>query len=119
VLSFALYLSLVHLHLLMDSFGSGIGWTITYLWPFSSREFYNNWCWDFFSWQNQLAGLAFIAWTIVIAAVQRRTPLEVPMPSLDRQIVDWLRRRFGLSPAFASPSPEARKQPEDSSSAKP
>jgi hypothetical protein len=101
VLSFLLYLALVHLHLLMDSFGSGIGWTITYLWPFSDMQLDNPWSWEFSTWRNQLAGLLFIAWTVGIAVIRRRTPLEVPMPNLDRQLVDWLRRRFGLPPVFA------------------
>src|SRR5689334_2305032 len=34
-LAFVLYVGLGHLHLLMDYYGSGPGWKIYYLWPFS------------------------------------------------------------------------------------
>jgi hypothetical protein len=93
--AFCIYLALFHLHLLMDVFGSGPGWPIYYLWPFSSRIIDNTrLSWEFFSWQNISIGIAFIAWTIVIAVRLGRTPLEAIMPNLDRQLVDWLRRRF-------------------------
>lgn len=39
--SFPIYLSLGHLHLLMDYYGSGPGWDIFYLYPFSRRAIFN------------------------------------------------------------------------------
>jgi hypothetical protein len=88
--SCAVYLALFHLHLVLDYFGSGPGWPIFYLWPLSSREWVNPHAWEFFSWQNIGAAVALIAWTVWIAVRQRRTPLEVLMPSLDRKAIAWM-----------------------------
>ena len=92
--SFILYAVEFHLHLAMDVVGSGPHWGIYYFWPFS------NWCgdntpysWAFYSWQNMTIGGALLAWTILIAVIDRRTPLEAMMPKLDRQLVDLLPRR--------------------------
>ena len=53
VLVFSLYFALFHLHLVMDFFGSGPGWPIAYLWPFSHQVLDNRrWSWNFYSWQN-------------------------------------------------------------------
>ena len=65
--SFFLYIALFHLHLLLDYFGSGPGWPIYYLWPFSQRTLVNPNAWEFNSWQNRVAALAFLIWTIAIA----------------------------------------------------
>jgi hypothetical protein len=90
---FILYLALFHLHLDMDIFGSGPGWGIFYLWPFSNWMFDNtHLSWDFYSWQNITIAAAFLAWTIAIAIRKRRTPLEYLMPDLDRQLVELFRR---------------------------
>lgn len=80
--------ALFQLHMVMDMFGSGELWTISYLWPFSSREFSISCSWALYSWQNILAGILLIAWTLLVIKYQRRTPLEVLMPKLDRQIVE-------------------------------
>ena len=85
--SFLAYVGLFHLHLLMDCFGSGPGWEIAYGWPLSSWTIESHAAWEFYSWQNISVGLCFVVWTVVIACRQRRTPLEVLMPSLDRQLV--------------------------------
>jgi hypothetical protein len=37
-----------------------------------------------YSWQNLLTFLLLLIWTILIAWRMRRTPLEMRMPSLDR-----------------------------------
>jgi hypothetical protein len=98
---FAFFLALFHLHLLMDFFGSGPGWPIAYLWPFSRYAWDNrHWSWAFYSWQNISIAAGLVAWTIMIAIRKCRTPLEVLMPKLDRQLVQILRRRRGC------PSPE-------------
>jgi inner membrane protein len=91
-----LYLALFHLHLVMDFFGSGPGWGIFYFWPFSQWSA-DNWrySWEFTSWQNTTTAAVFLLWTIAIAIVRGRTPLEVPMANLDRQLVEWFRRRVG------------------------
>lgn len=88
LLSFGLF----HLHLVMDSFGSGRDWGIAYLWPVVQREWVNPWRWDFVSWQNMVAAYGLVLVTIVIAIRQGRTPLETVMPSLDRQLVVLARR---------------------------
>jgi len=93
---FLLYLALFHLHLVMDFFGSGPGWPICYFWPFSHWSPDNRrWGWAFYSWQNISTALALLVWTIGIAVHAGRTPLEAIMPNLDRQLVSWLRAKFG------------------------
>ena len=92
---FCLLLALFHLHLLMDFFGSGPGWSIFYFWPVSTQAWDNRqWSWAFYSWQNICTAILLLVWTIAIAFRGRRTPLELLMPSLDRQLVDWLRRNL-------------------------
>jgi inner membrane protein len=88
---FLLYLALFHLHLVMDFFGSGPGWGIYYFWPFSQWTA-DNWhySWEFSSWQNTTTAAVLLAWTVAIANYKRRTPLEVLMPNLDRQLVELL-----------------------------
>lgn len=94
-LAFAAYVALFHLHLVMDYYGSGPGWGIAYLWPFSQREARNPHAWPFYSWQNLSTAGVFVAWTFVLIPLKGRTPLERVMPSLDRQLVDRIRRRPG------------------------
>ena len=95
LLPLLLYLALFHLHLVMDFFGSGPGWPIYYFWPFSVWTPDNRqWGWDFYSWQNITIAAALLVWTIAIAIRAGRTPLEALMPRLDRQLVEWLRKRF-------------------------
>jgi len=85
---FLLYLALFHLHLNLDVFGSGPGWGIYYLWPFSNWMFDNTaYSWQFYSWQNELTAGILLLWTILIAIKAKRTPLEALMPNLDRQLV--------------------------------
>jgi hypothetical protein len=99
--SFLIYLSLAHVHLLLDYYGSGPGWNIYYLYPFSRRSIYNQHAWDFYSWQNlSAAGVLFLI-TVLIAIRRGRTPLETIMPALDRQLVDWFRGTF----PFLAPKP--------------
>ena len=106
---FALYLGLAHLHLVLDYFGSGPGWTIAYGWPLS-----NAWtwkyadAWELSSWQNRVAALTLLLWVLAIAVVLGRTPVETLTPRLDRQFVSRLRGMvaFRRSPASASPVEE-------------
>ncbi len=92
--AFVVYLGLFHLHLVLDYFGSGPGWEILYLWPFTdwAVEFKHTWPW--YSWQNLSTGLAVRVWTLAIAIRLGRTPLEAILPSLDRQLTGWLRWKW-------------------------
>ena len=92
--AFLVYLGLFHLHLVMDYFGSGPDWGIYYLWPFSNLYIENPHAWQFNSWQNFAVAGFFLAWTIWIAVRDGRTPLEIIMPSLDKQLAQWPRQRF-------------------------
>lgn len=93
--AFGLYFALGHLHLVLDYYGSGPGWPICYWWPFRRGHehcFFNWGAWEFYSWQNISAAFALVGWTVLIAIIQRRTPLEALMPELDRKIVRGLGR---------------------------
>lgn len=87
-----LYMALGHLHLLMDYFGSGPGWGIAYLWPFSSRQFKTHLAWEFFSWQNLTVAAILLLWTLLIALRLGRTPIETITPDLDKRLTARLRR---------------------------
>lgn len=91
------FFTLVHLHLVMDYFGSGPNWPIVYFWPVDRTLWLNPNPWEFTSWQNTTAFLVLFAWTILIGWKSRRTPLELLMPSLDRRLV-------GLSPLSRQPA---------------
>ena len=106
VLAFLAYLALFHLHLLLDSYGSGPGWGIPYLWPLSPREWRSDHAWPFYSWQNITAFAALLLWTFRIARRSGRTPLEAIMPGLDRQLVRLLRRP-APDPSIENPTDRA------------
>lgn len=103
LLAFVVYLALFHLHLFLDYLGSGPGWPLYYLWPFSDAEWLNPAAWPFFSWQNIGAAFAMVGWTVWIAVRKRRTPLELLMPSLDRKAVAWLDGRSADQSPVARP----------------
>jgi len=92
--SFLIYLSLFHLHLLLDVLGSGPHWDIFYLWPFDQTvRIRTDIGWELYSWQNITTFFVLLAWTIGIAMFRRRTPLEMVVPSLDQRFVRWLAAR--------------------------
>lgn len=93
--AFLLYLALFHLHMVMDYFGSGPDWPIYYTWPFTRHAIINPHGWPLSSWQNTLVASCLLAWTLLVIAFQRRTPLEWPMPDFDRRIVKGFRRLIG------------------------
>lgn len=95
LLALVAYLACFHLHLVLDSFGSGPDWPIHYLWPISDAAWLNPHAWHLSSWQNTTAAALLLAWTGWIAFRRRRTPLEVLMPSLDRKAIAWIDRRLG------------------------
>lgn len=80
-----IYLALFHLHILMDLFGSGELWTISYLQPFSDYELYSKFNWALYSWQNMIANAVVLLWTIAIIISKKRTPLEYIMPEFDKK----------------------------------
>lgn len=82
------YLALFHIHLAADYLGSGPGWMIYYLWPFSRHGIENESGWEFYSRQNIGTGFLFIGWTMFIIFKNKRTFFEAIMPKLDRQIVE-------------------------------
>lgn len=85
--AFVLFLTLFHLHLVLDYYGSGLGWGIHYLWPLSQNQILNPNAWELVSWQNISTTAVLLAWTVLIAMKKRRTPLEAIMPSLDQKLV--------------------------------
>ncbi len=78
-------------HLLMDSFGSGVGWGMQLLWPWSDHVYLNPYAWRFQGWQNLLAMFIVGFWTVIIAKEKRTTPFEYLFPRFDR----WLVRSKG------------------------
>jgi membrane-bound metal-dependent hydrolase YbcI (DUF457 family) len=91
VATFVLCLSMVHLHLCMDYWGSGPDWHIHYLWPVRGWAWRNPSAWPFVSWENLTAFALLLAWTVAIAVRDRRTPLELLMPRLDRDLINLVR----------------------------
>ncbi len=96
---FIIYLALAHLHLVLDYYGSGPGWPIRYGWPFAGWTWVNPWGWEFSSWQNRAVAGVFLLWTLAIAVVRGRTPVELLTPDLDHRLVIGLRRLVGLGPS--------------------
>ncbi|MEN8127450.1 MAG: metal-dependent hydrolase [Planctomycetota bacterium] len=95
--AFTAFFVIFHLHLVMDSFGSGEDWVIYYLWPFIKQPVENPYVWSFFSWQNITTAIIFVLWMIGLVFYAKRTFLEWVMPKLDRQIVELaeiLKRKF-------------------------
>ena len=108
VLAFLVYLAAAHLHLVLDYYGSGPGWPIHYGWPAWGWTWNNPDAWEFTSWQNRAAAGAFLLWTIGIAVVCRRTPVELISPSLDARFTRRPlpgRRGFDVVPADAPAPP--------------
>jgi inner membrane protein len=90
--AFLIFMGLMHLHLVMDYLGSGYGWQIKYFWPVSYWSIWYQKAWPFFGWQNKIVALFFVIWTLAIIAIQKRTFFEWPMPSLDKQIIDLIKK---------------------------
>ena len=92
---FGLAFAAFHLHLVCDLLGSGPGWPIHYLWPFSLEE----WGWsgqlDLASWQNTLIGMSATLAVLACALPFGRTAVELFSLKVDAQVVATLRKRFG------------------------
>ena len=76
-----------HLHLLLDFYGSGIGWQIHYLWPFDPSGFKTDAAWPLMSWQNYASFVLLVIATGLIAWRKRRTPLELIAPRLNDKLI--------------------------------
>lgn len=74
------FMVIIHLHFIMDLFGSGRNWGIAYAWPFEIKEYFASRAWELGAWQNYTALVVFAVWSIAVALVQRRTPLEYVAP---------------------------------------
>ncbi len=89
-----------HSHILGDLVGSGPGWPLWYLWPFSALEWLPSWQWDLASWQNSAIGLAVTLTCLACALFVWRTPVELFSVRADEKVVQTIRARF---PRFARP----------------
>lgn len=93
---FLLALGAFHLHLLCDLLGSGPGWPLDYLWPFSRVETYWSGQWDLASWQNTVIGLVTTLAVLACAVPLGRTIVELFSVKYDAEVVKvvhkWLRR---------------------------
>lgn len=94
-----------HLHLALDLLGSGAGWRIAYLHPFSSGDIGIAWGWALASWQNVLATMAFIGWSLRTAVTARRSFVEAWMPAaVDAAFCALVRRTWArITPAGGTP----------------
>jgi hypothetical protein len=88
-----LFIVLYNLHILMDVYGSGIGWGIAYLYPYSTSMYFSTYAWEFSGWQNFLALTSVIITTILIALFQNRTPMEFVAPRFNGIILKILKSR--------------------------
>lgn len=91
---FGLALTAFHLHLFCDLLGSGPGWPLYYLWPFSRLETYWSGQWDLASWQNSLIGLTATLLVLACALPFGRTMVELFSTKADAKVVAALRKRF-------------------------
>lgn len=91
MLSFAAF----HLHLLCDLAGSGPGWPLYYLWPFSRAEQMWEGQWDLASWQNTAIGLGVTVGVLGCAVWFGRTIVELFSVKADAAVVATVRRRAG------------------------
>ena len=91
---FALAFAAFHLHLLCDLAGSGPGWPIHYLWPFSLEEIMWSGQWNLASWQNSVIGLSATIAVLACAIPFGRTAVELFSLKADAAVVATLRKRF-------------------------
>ncbi len=93
-LTFALAFAMFHLHLACDFVGSGPGWGMTYLWPFSEAYVIWDGQWDLASWQNGVIGALATAAVLGCAVWKGRTIVELFSTKADAQVVATVRRRL-------------------------
>jgi hypothetical protein len=91
-----------HLHLLCDLLGSGVEWSIAYLYPFTPHEIATPFGWPLDSWHNVAVTAAALAACAVVGVRRGYTVTESFLPArIDREVVRVLRSRFG---AMGSPA---------------
>lgn len=90
-LSFAAF----HLHLLCDLAGSGPGWPIAYLYPFSFHQTMWSGQWNLASWQNTVIGLGATLAVLWCAVPLGRTAVELFSVKTDGKVVAAVRARLG------------------------
>jgi membrane-bound metal-dependent hydrolase YbcI (DUF457 family) len=84
-----------HLHLLCDLLGSGIGWPMQYLWPFSETFYGTAYGWEFDSWQNLVVAVTALVLCGHIAVRRGYSFAESFLPkAADYAIVAALRQQF-------------------------
>jgi hypothetical protein len=76
------------LHYLGDYWGSGPGWGLPLLKPFSDHVTLNPAAWPFNGWQSQLVFALSVLATVLIARACDRTPAESVLPGVDRMFSD-------------------------------
>lgn len=91
----ALAFAAFHLHLVCDLAGSGPGWSISYLWPWSRTEWAWSGAWALNAWQNQVINLFAVFACFAMALPLGRTIFEVLSGRLDALVVATIRRRLG------------------------
>ena len=93
----ALVLVSFHTHLLCDLLGSGSGWGIPWLWPWSPREwvFEPPFQWELVSWQNICTTVACMMAIALMGARHGRTIVEVVSLRADAAVVEVMQRRLG------------------------
>lgn len=96
VLGFAL--AAFHLHLVCDLAGSGAGWPIFYLVPFSEAPLAWQGGWELASWQNSTIGMAATLLCLGCALPFGRTMVELFSLKADAAVVKTIRARFSRVP---------------------
>ncbi len=99
-----------HGHLVCDLAGSGVEWTIQYLWPLSTWELATPYGWPLASWQNVVAMVLGLAASVRTAVTRRRTFAETFLPArAEAAVVATLRRRLLGEAAAPSAVPGAER----------
>lgn len=83
-----------HAHIIGDLLGSGPGWPVMYLWPFSDAEWYFPFQWDLRSWQNLVITVVATSFCLLVAAKKGRTPLEFISLRVDGRVAEAIRLRY-------------------------
>lgn len=85
-----------HLHIVCDLLGSGVEWTISYLYPFSGWQLATPYGWPLASWQNLAVTAALVVACGAVGVRRGYTASESFLPArLDRDVAQALRHRFG------------------------
>jgi inner membrane protein len=94
-----------HLHLVCDLAGSGVGWSITYLWPWSRAEWLWSGAWELNAWPNLVIGTITALACFAAALPLGRTITEVVSARWDEAVVETIRKRFRRGPQGSEERP--------------